>query len=257
MNICIQHSASFCGFLNCRRCCFSGLLSDAEARELLGHGVPELGVGHCVHDRVDAARCFGWNNIKPYRIYVRKQLKFLNYNSHTQFTIFQISLQWLCTHDARDLTDEGREVLLEAERGHGDHRGVRRPDAEPQQHVRDGHLAINILTLVISYPGSYGCCLIPSRSSPLRSPHSPCPTSDCPRSSSWPGPWARPRAPPRPSRWSCSRWRWGRGGWSSWRCRRTIWRYEHSHPKLRCYISICIRLELFTKIHIIPQRHFS
>ena len=44
MNICIQHSASFCGFLNCRRCCFSGLLSDAEARELLGHGVPELGV---------------------------------------------------------------------------------------------------------------------------------------------------------------------------------------------------------------------
>ena len=31
-------------------------------------------------------------------------------------------------------------MLLEAERGHGDHRGVRRPDAEPQQHVRDGHL---------------------------------------------------------------------------------------------------------------------
>ena len=31
-------------------------------------------------------------------------------------------------------------MLLEAERGHGDHRGVRRPDAEPEQHVRDGHL---------------------------------------------------------------------------------------------------------------------
>ena len=46
-------------------------------------------------------------------------------------------------------------MLLEAKRGHGDHRGVRRPDAEPQQDVGDGDLGdldLGTLLLVPSRP---------------------------------------------------------------------------------------------------------
>ena len=35
------------------------LLSYPEAGQLLGHGLPELGVRHRVHDGVDAARSLG------------------------------------------------------------------------------------------------------------------------------------------------------------------------------------------------------
>ena len=35
------------------------LLSDPKAGQLLGHGLPELGVRHRVHDGVDAARSLG------------------------------------------------------------------------------------------------------------------------------------------------------------------------------------------------------
>ena len=37
----------------------SWLLSYAEAGQLLGHGLPELGVRHRIHDGVDAARSLG------------------------------------------------------------------------------------------------------------------------------------------------------------------------------------------------------
>ena len=36
-----------------------GLLPNPEAGQLLGHGLPELGVRHRIHDGVDAARRLG------------------------------------------------------------------------------------------------------------------------------------------------------------------------------------------------------
>ena len=140
MNICIQHSASFCGFLNCRRCCFSGLLSYAEARELLGHGVPELGVGHCVHDRVDAAgrlSCKCPHKIERYISY----LLVCPLHANVDYRLF--------TREAGYLRHEGSEGGLVAEGGQRRHAGVRGPDGEPEQHVRDGHLGKRLSVMLL------------------------------------------------------------------------------------------------------------
>ena len=47
------------------------------------------------------------------------------------------------THEGWDLRDEGRDDGLVPEHGDHVHEGVGGPDANPQQHVRDGNLNMN------------------------------------------------------------------------------------------------------------------
>ena len=66
--------------------------------------------------------------------------------------MYNADLSRLFTCEAGYLGHEGREGGLVAEGGERRHAGVRRPDGEPEQHVRDGHLVqgLSVIYVIIT-----------------------------------------------------------------------------------------------------------
>ena len=102
-------------------------------------------MGHCVHDRVDAA---GRLSCKCPYVHVHKVEIYISYlllcplHANVDYRLF--------TCEAWYLGHEGREGGLVAEGGQRRHAGVRGPDGEPEQHVRDGHL-VKRLSFMLLY----------------------------------------------------------------------------------------------------------